>query len=136
MQHLAQLREIEPEVVAIGGRIAVISFASPEKLRSFAVGLGHPYLWLSDLGRQSYRSLQLGRGRLLSLLHPEDAWMVTKSTLRGRPWIPRQRDIWQLGGDFVFASDGRLTMLHRCRASFDRPPPAAVRAAFLAASHR
>jgi hypothetical protein len=136
MQHLSQLREIEPEVVGLGGRIAVISFASPEKLRSFAAGLGHPYLWLSDLGRQSYRSLQLGRDGLLSLLHPKSVWMVTKSTVRGRPLIPRQRDMWQLGGDFVFASDGTLTMRHRCRASFDRPPLAAVRAAFLAASGR
>ena len=136
MQHLSQLREIEPEVIGQGGRIVVISFASPEKLRSFATGLGHPYLWLSDLGRQSYRSLQLGHDGLLSLLHPKDVWMVTKSTLRGRPWIPRQRDMWQLGGDFVFASDGTLTMLHRCRASFDRPPLAAVRSAFLAASPR
>jgi hypothetical protein len=128
------LREIEPEVTQRGGAVVVISFAPPDKLAPFAAGLRHPYLWLSDVDRQSYRSLQLGRDYLLSLLHPRDVWMVTTSTLRGKPWIPRQFDMWQLGGTFVFAADGTFTMTHRCRASFDRPPVPAVRAAFLAAA--
>ena len=48
----------------------------------------------------------------------------------GRPWLPQQSDLWQLGADFVFDAEGNLTMAHRCRSSHDRPPAAAVIGAF------
>jgi hypothetical protein len=129
-EHLAQLRVHAGEVEAAGGRIAVISFAAPDHVQRFAQALGHPYLWLSDPGRLSYRAFRVGRGGPLSPFSRKDLWHSFVSTLRGRPWIPQQRDLWQLGADFVFDPEGNLTMAYRCRSSHDRPPPQAVIAAF------
>jgi hypothetical protein len=128
--HLAQLRAHSVEVEAAGGRIAVISFAAPEHVARFARALDHPYLWLSDPGRVSYRAFRVGRGGPLSPFSNTDLWHNFVSTLRGRPWLPQQPDLWQLGADFVFDAEGNLTMAHRCRSSHDRPPAAAVIGAF------
>jgi hypothetical protein len=129
-EHLAQLRVHADEVEAAGGRIAVISFAAPAHVQRFADALGHPYLWLSDPVRASYRAFRVGSGGLFSPFSPTDLWVSFVGTLRGRPWIPQQRDIWQLGADFVFDPEGNLTMAYRCRASHDRPSAAAVINAF------
>jgi len=128
--HLAQLRAHADEVEAAGGQIAVISFAAPQHVDRFARALDHPYLWLSDPARVSYRAFRVGRGGALNPFSNTDLWQNFLSTLRGRPWLPQQPDIWQLGADFVFDADGVLTMAHRCRSSHDRPPATAVIAAF------
>jgi hypothetical protein len=128
--HLAQLRVHADEVDAAGGRIAVISFAPPQHVERFARALGHPYLWLSDPARVSYRAFRVGRGGLLNPFSRTDLWSNFVSTIRGRPWIPQQGDLWQLGADFVFDAEGNLTMAHRCRSSHDRPSAGAVISAF------
>jgi hypothetical protein len=128
--HLAQLRAHAEEVEAARGQIAVISFAAPPHVERFARALEHPYLWLSDPARVSYRAFRVGRGGPLNPFSNTDLWSNFVSTVRGRPWLPQQADIWQLGADFVFDSDGNLTMAHRCRASHDRPSAAAVITAF------
>lgn len=56
------MREFDKEVADLGGRVAVISFADPDRLARFAQRLNHPYLWLADPARASYRALGLGRG--------------------------------------------------------------------------
>lgn len=128
--HLAQLRVHAAEVEAARGRIAVISFAAPEHVERFARALGHPYLWLSDPARVSYRAFRVGRGGPLNPFSTTDVWHNLVSSIRGRPWLPQQADLWQLGADFVFDPDGNLTMAHRCRSSHDRPSAADVIAAF------
>jgi AhpC/TSA family len=129
-EHLAQLRMHSEEVEAARGRIAVISFAAPQHVAGFAGALGHPYLWLSDPARVSYRAFRVGRGGVLNPFSNTDLWSNFVSTLRGRPWLPQQADLWQLGADFVFDPEGNLTMAHRCRSSHDRPTAAAVISAF------
>ena len=129
-EHLAQLRVHSEEVEAARGRIAVISFAAPHHVARFAAALGHPYLWLSDPARVSYRAFRVGRGGPLNPFSNTDLWSNLVSTLRGRPWLPQQADLWQLGADFVFDPEGNLTMAHRCRSSHDRPTAAAVITAF------
>ena len=132
-QHLSELRPHVAEIENAGGRIAVISFAPPQHLAGFAAALGHPYLWLSDPERASYQAMAVGHGGLLNPFSPADIWRSLTGLLRGKPWIPQQADVWQLGADFVFDSQGRLTMAHRCRSSHDRPPVAEVMKAFRAA---
>ncbi|MDQ6919272.1 MAG: AhpC/TSA family protein [Candidatus Dormibacteraeota bacterium] len=128
--HLAQLRMHADEVEAAGGQIAVISFAAPQHVERFARALGHPYLWLSDPARVSYRAFRVGRGGPFNPFSRTDLWLNFVSTLRRRPWLPQQPDIWQLGADFVFDPEGNLTMAHRCRSSHDRPTAEAVISAF------
>jgi|SRR5437588_2917262 len=135
-EHLSLLRDHDQEIAAAGGRVAVVSFAPPEHVKRFALALGHPYLWLSDPERESYRALGVGKGRVLNPFSFTDIWRNAYSTLRGRPWLPQQADLWQLGADFVFDAEGVLTMAHRCRSSHDRPPAEAVLEAFRKAAAR
>ena len=80
--------------------------------------------------------MNVGRGGLLNPFSFTDIWRNAYSTLRGRPWLPQQADLWQLGADFVFDAEGVLTMAYRCRSSHDRPAPEAVLEAFRKASRR
>jgi peroxiredoxin len=129
-EHLRQLRAHADEIESAGGEVVVVSFASPEHVARFAQAIGHPYRWLSDPLRVSYRAFSAGRGGRLNPFSSTDLWRSFTSGLRGRPWIPQQADIWQLGADFVFDAEGTLTMAHRCRSSHDRPAAAAVMEAF------
>lgn len=128
------MREHSAAIAAAGGQIAVVSFASPEQVARFAVALEHPFLWLSDESRQSYLALRMGRLGPLGFLLPTDVLKTIGSTLRGKPWVPRQRDLWQLGGDFVFGPDGELTLEYRSKNSHDRPSMKVVMAAFVKAA--
>ena len=128
------MRERVKEIDSAGGQVAVISFAAPEQVARFATALGHPFLWLSDEERQSYRALNMGRLGLLKFLSRADVLKSAASTLRGKPWLPRQGDLWQLGGDFVFGTDGGLTLEHRSKNSHDRPSMEALMAAFRTAA--
>jgi hypothetical protein len=129
-QHLAELRKFTSEIDQTGGQVAVVSFAPHPHLAGFAEALGYPYVWLSDPDRASYRAFDIGRGGLLNPFSPTDLWRAATGLVRGKPWIPQQRDIWQLGADFVFDPDGMLTMAHQCQSSHDRPPVADVIAAY------
>ena len=129
-QHLRELRQFSGEIARADGRVVVVSFAPRLHLAGFAAALGHPYLWLSDPDRVSYRAFNVGGSSFLNPFSPADLWRAATGLMRGTPWIPQQRDIWQLGADFVFDADGRLTMAHRCRSSHDRPTMHEVITAF------
>lgn len=133
-EHLRQLRAYTWEVEAAQGEVVVISFADPPHVARFAKAIGHPYRWLSDPERASYKAFGVRRGNILNPFSWTDISRNFMSTLRGRPWIPQQSDIWQLGADFVFDPAGRLTLEYRCTSSHDRPPVSAVMDAFRKAS--
>lgn len=120
------MREFDEEIARLGGRVAVISFASPEKLKRFARHLGHPFLWLADPGRGSYKRLSIGRRGPLAIAPPRVIWGYARLLLRGRRWRPAQLDWAQMGGDFVFDSRGNLTFTHVSSSSDDRPEPSAL----------
>lgn len=101
--------------------MVVVSFAGPEHLKRFAERLGHPYLWLADPKRLSYRRLGLGRRGLFAIAPPRTVWGYIRFALRGKIWHPEQLDMAQMGGDFVFDRDGKLTLRHVSAASDDRP---------------
>ncbi len=124
------MREFDREIAQLGGRVAVISFAKPEQLARFAERLDHPYLWLADPERVSYRALGMTRGGLLAVAPLRVVWGYLRFFLRGRIWRPEQTDLAQMGGDFVFDRAGELTLAYVSRASDDRPPASEVMAAF------
>jgi peroxiredoxin len=124
------LREFDREIESRHGRVAVISFANPDQLKRFAERLGHPFLWLADPGRLSYRRLALGRRGLMAIAPPRAVWGYVRFILGGKTWRPEQLDLAQMGGDFVFDRDGNLTLRHIGSSSDDRPSADAVMAAF------
>jgi alkyl-hydroperoxide reductase/thiol specific antioxidant family protein len=124
------LREFDQEIESRRGRVAVISFATPDQLRRFAERLGHPFLWLADPQRVSYKHLGLGRRGPMAIAPPRVVWGYIRLILGGRAWRPEQLDLAQMGGDFVFDRYGNLTLSHLGSSSDDRPSVDAVMAAF------
>jgi len=124
------LREFDREIESRHGRIAVISFATPDHLKRFAESSGHPFLWLADPERLSYKRLGIGRRGPMAIAPPRAVWGYIRLILGGRAWRPEQLDLAQMGGDFVFDRDGNLTLSHFGSSSDDRPSVDAVMAAF------
>jgi hypothetical protein len=124
------LREFDQEIASLDGQVAVISFASPDHLKRFAERLDHPFLWLADPARLSYRRLGLGRRGPMAIAPPRVVWGYIRLILRGRIWHPEQLDLAQMGGDFVFDRGGNLTLRHMGTRSDDRPSLEVVMAAF------
>jgi len=117
------------------GKVAVISFASPQHVKAFADRLGHPFLWLADPQRSSYNRLGPRRRGLGAIAPPRVILGYVRLILRGRIWRPEQLDLAQMGGDFVFDRDGNLTLSHVSASSDDRPSVATVMAAFRRAAN-
>ena len=128
------MREFDGEIAKLNGRVAVISFASPSHLRSFAQHLDHPYLWLADPQRQSYKHLGPRRRGLFAIAPPRVVWGYVRRILGGSVWRPEQLDWAQMGGDFVFDPEGNPTLSHISTSSDDRPPVSAVMSAFRSAA--
>jgi hypothetical protein len=124
------LREFDKEIAESKGQVAVISFAKPDQLKRFAEGSGHPFLWLADPQRLSYKHLGLGRRGPMAIAPPRAVWGYIRFILGGKAWRPEQLDLAQMGGDFVFDRNGDLTLSHLGSSSDDRPAVDAVMAAF------
>lgn len=124
------MREFDQEIATLHGRVAVISFARPEHVKRCAEHLGHPFLWLADPERQSYRHFGLGRRGLISIAPPRVVWEHVRFALAGKVWHPEQLDVAQMGGDFVFDRRGNLTLEYSSSRSDDRPSVQTVMAAF------
>jgi peroxiredoxin len=124
------LRDHLDEIEGLGGRVVVISFAHPDHVARFARHLQHPYLWLSDPDRRSYRALGADRRGLASVAPPRLIWEHIRFALQCKVWHPEQLDLAQMGGDFVFDRAGNLTLRHVSTAPDDRPPVAQLIEAF------
>jgi hypothetical protein len=124
------LREFDQEIANLQGQVAVISFASPAQVKRFAERLNHPFLWLADPMRLSYKRLGLERRGLMAIAPPRAVWGYIRLFLRGRIWHPEQLDLAQMGGDFVFDRNGNLTLRYVGISSDDRPSVGAVMSAF------
>jgi hypothetical protein len=66
----------------------------------------------------------------MAIAPPRAVWGYIRLILGGRVWRPEQLDLAQMGGDFVFDRDGKLTLRHLGSSSDDRPSIDAVMAAF------
>jgi hypothetical protein len=124
------LREFDQEIANLQGQVAVISFASPAQIKRFAERLNHPFLWLADPRRLSYKRLGIERRGLMAIAPPRAVWGYIRLFLRGRIWRPVQLDLAQMGGDFIFDRYGYLTLRYVGTSSDDRPSVEAVMSAF------
>jgi len=106
---------------AVGTAVAVVH-DPPELLRRTMLrDLEIPYPVLIDRELGAYRRWGLGRaGRARTLLSPHVLAGYARF-LRGGERLGGGSQPWQLGGDFVIASDGRVAYSHPQRTVDDRP---------------
>ncbi|GIW80638.1 MAG: hypothetical protein KatS3mg105_2445 [Gemmatales bacterium] len=112
------------EIRRLGGEVAAVSFAKPERVRAFAEAHPLPFPVFSDPHMAGYRAFDLGRTSWREMLAPRVLWRYLKMMFRG--WLPgrvdRDDDLLQLGGDFVLGRDGQLLFAHQSSEPTDRPP--------------
>jgi hypothetical protein len=132
------LRQQAAEFAAAGAEVVVVTFWAPERAAELRRAYDLPFPVLVDGERAVYRRYGLGSG------HPRDflsarALAAYGRALRRGGWRRLHRpveDPRQLGGDFVVAADGRLSLVHVTRHPGDRPSVAELLAACRAGAAR
>jgi peroxiredoxin len=117
------VQKIYGEIQALGGEVIVVSFAPPRALAFYLKATPQPFPVVSDPDRTVYHAFSLGRTRLLAFLRPSVIWHYLRLIFRG--WLPKgpgeDKDVMQLGGDFVIDRAGRLAYAYPSKDAADRP---------------
>jgi peroxiredoxin len=123
-----------------GARVVAICQAEPERARAVAERREYQFPLLCDPDRSAYRAFGLLEGQPAQILHdfpwqPDDE--ETARTLFLEPRRGTERAVvdspWQLPGEFVIGSDGRIALAHRYQYCEDFPPKTVLLGAIAAA---
>lgn len=117
---LAQLREAEPEITALGGRVIGVATGADFQARQLMAS-GIPFPLLVDPDRNVYRALGLDHIRWYHFLQPS-TWRRYLAGAKGARQGRLTGDLRQAPGVAVIASDRRLRYLHRGTTLGDYPP--------------
>ncbi|MEO6159081.1 MAG: AhpC/TSA family protein [Ilumatobacteraceae bacterium] len=103
-------------------RVAVVTFAAPERLAAYRLHLEVPFDVVADVDRVLYRLLGAERGTIRQLWSLGTIRMYVR-LIRARRKLRRPtEDIHQLGADAVFGRDGGLRYLSLPSTPDARPP--------------
>lgn len=124
------MRERRAEFAARGAAVLVIAFEAARRVSGYCRRHQLPFRCLVDERRAVYRAYGLGRASWLQTLTPRSLAPYIRLMFSGRA-VKRaaDQDVRQRGGDFVIASDGRLTLVHTSDDPADRPSVDALLAA-------
>lgn len=103
-------------------RIAVVTFAPPERLAAHRNHLGVSFDVVSDVDRQLYRLLGAERGTTRQVWSIGTLRMYARLVRQGGRLRRPTEDIRQLGADAVIGRDGRLRLLSLPSTPDARPP--------------
>jgi peroxiredoxin len=117
------------EFADAGARVVAICQAEPERARAVAERRRYQFPLLCDPELSAYRAFGLLEGQVAQVLH-DFAWRPgdeeTARTLFLEPRRGTERAVvdspWQLPGEFVIGSDGRIVLAHRYQYCEDFPP--------------
>jgi peroxiredoxin len=123
-----------------GARVVAICQAEPERARAVAQRREYQFPLLCDPERSAYRAFGLLEGQPSQILH-DFPWQPgdeeTARTLFLEPRRGTERAVvdspWQLPGEFVIGSDGRIGLAHRYQYCEDFPPKTVLLGAIAAA---
>lgn len=123
-----------------GARVVAICQAEPERARAVAARREYGFPLLCDPELRAYRAFGLLEGQPAQVLH-DFPWRPgdeeTARTLFIEPRRGTERAVvdspWQLPGEFVIGSDGRLALAHRYQYCEDFPPKTVLLGAIAAA---
>ena len=92
-------------------RIAIVTFATPERLAAYRQHLQLPFDVVTDLDRSVYRLLGAERGSGRQVWSAGTIRMYARQIRAGRRLRRPTEDIHQLGADAVIGRDGTLRYL-------------------------
>ena len=102
--------------------VAVVTFATTERLSAYATQLGVPFPLLSDPERRLYALVGAQRGSRLQIWSVGTLRMYAGLLLRGRRLRRPTEDVHQLGADLVVGRDGRVRYVALPLSPDARPP--------------
>ena len=111
--HLDQFRD---------ARIAIVTFATPERLAAYRRHLRLPFDVVTDLNRSVYGLLGAERGRGRQVWSSGTIRMYARLIRAGRRLRRPTEDVRQLGADAVIGRDGTLRYLSLPSTPDARPP--------------
>ena len=127
------------DYAAAGARVVAVCQAEPERAKAVAARRGYGFPLLCDPDLRAYRAFGLLEGQPAQILHAFP-WQAndeeTGRTLFIEPRRGTERAVvdspWQLPGEFVIASHGRIALAHRYQYCEDFPPKTVLIGAILA----
>jgi len=103
-------------------RIAVVTFAAPERLAAYRDHLNVPFSILTDVERALYRLLGAERGTNRQVWSLGTLRMYARLLRKGRRLKRPTEDIHQLGADAIVGRNGVLRYLSLPTTPDARPP--------------
>lgn len=111
-----------------GAQVVAVCQGEPERAKAVAARRGYPFSLLCDPDRNAYKLYGLVEGTPAQILH-DFAWKpgdreTGEKLLSSRRGTERALvdNPWQLPGEFVVATSGRLSLTHRYQYCEDFPP--------------
>jgi methylphosphotriester-DNA--protein-cysteine methyltransferase len=128
-EHVAQLREHEPEIKSRGANLAAIGLGDIHYARIFRKETGITFPLLVDAKLQAYRAAHLKEASLLHLLRRDNAIARKRANAAGHRQHKLGENPFQLGASFVFAPGNVDRFAHISETFGDNAPLADVLAA-------
>lgn len=127
-----KLKDELPAFRESGAEVVAITQGEPERAAAVAKRRGYDFTVLSDPDRESYAVYGLPQGTAPQILH-DFAWKP-QDRATGQQLLDSRRgteralvdDPWQLPGEFVVGTDGRLVLTHRYQYCEDFPPKTVI----------
>jgi|TARA_B100000686_G_scaffold66884_1_gene72314 hypothetical protein len=102
-QHIAQLRDYEPQIVEAGGRVAAVGLGDINYARDFRDQTGISFPLLVDEKRMAYNAADLKHATLLHLFRRQNFRDRNVAQAQGHRQYKVGRNPFQLGGGFIIA---------------------------------
>jgi len=116
-----QVRERKSDLEDAGFGVVAVGFSPPEALAPLADHLGWTDPFCSDVGRELYGRLEIGRAPIAKVFTPGTLRFYRQQVARGKRIRRPVEDLRQLGGD-VLVVDGVARVLALPESPDDRAP--------------
>lgn len=116
------MRDRYEEVKSKGAGLVAIGMGWPAAAADFRDRESIPFPLIVDHTKQTYRTLEMKRGRWVDIAGPRLLWRSTTSILGGNKQSRAKQDPLQLGGAAVVDARGELLYVHRSKDSSDNVP--------------
>ncbi len=122
------MRRHEDEIEALGLRVAVVTFESPDLAADYVRDTGLRWPLLIDESRSLYTAYGMHRGSGWAIWGPATWWAYAKLLARGRrpQRSSASADVHQLGGDVLIDPDGTVVAHYVGDGPADRPAISAL----------